>query len=1073
MGISPGRRRFIRTRYVIGTLLLGSGLAAANVTASAAAITSGPATVSVARTAAAPARTATSARAATAASAVAAAGASGLVRANVRRATGVQPASAPPTGYAPSDLQSAYNLASAAASAGTSAMVAVIGAYDDPDAASDLAIYRTQYGLPACTVANGCFRQLNQSGQASPLPSSYGGTPDPWATDESLDLDMVSAICPNCAILLVEANNSAIGNTGSAVNSAVALGAKYVIIDPLSGGNDPMDGQYLDHPGVAITAPAGNYGYRQPFAIYPAASQFVTAVGGTTLTRAPGTARGWAETVWGPPPSTAPTSDATSSGCVGGAQAGKPSWQTDTGCANRTANDLAAVADPNTGVAFYDSYQGGAGWGVGGGTTVSAAIVGAVYALAGPPAASTLPVTYPYLHTADLYPVTSGTDAGDGCSPAYLCTAGPGYNGPAGLGTPDGTAAFSFGSQTADYIALASPGLQSHVSVLPYSVNVPALAAVDSASNETITYTATGLPPGVTFDTATGSMSGEVATAFHGTSTITASDPTGAQATVSFSWDVQNSIFVLAPGTPQTQPDTFVSQQISATDEAAGQTLTYTATGLPPGLSINPATGVISGTTSSTIGTYHVTVTATDGTGSTGSTSFTWNVWNLITVILPEIEHFEVGVPVSVQVTATDTATGLPFTFSLAGSGSLPPGLSLDPTTGLISGTPTALGQYTDLIEVTDGTGSQGLATFDWVVAGDISISSPGALSTGAGEPVNEDLSVTDSAAGDTLTYAATGLPPGLLIEGSTPVIFGWTEASGSYTVKVTASDQWGGSGSVSFKWSVPAAPATGPAGPIPLNLGGKCLDDTGNRSTNGNKVQVWTCTGGAAQLWTIARDGTIRIHGKCLDVTGRSTQNGAKLQLWSCTGGLNQAWVPSEFADLQGIASGRCLTDPTAGTHNGTQVQIQTCGIDVPASQQWTLPAGSLLLGVTGKCVDDWGARTTNGNPIQVYTCNGDKAQAWTLEPDGTVRVLGKCLTFGPPSSGGAVTLATCEPPDGDQQWAPSSYFQGIGLVLVAGGPGSGYCLSDPGDSTTNGTRVKVTACPGPLDLGSTVHFW
>ena len=273
---------------------------------------------------------------------------------------------------------------SATASGGTGATVAVIGAYDDPNAASDLAVYRAQYGLPGCTVANGCFRQLNQSGQASPLPPSYGGTPDSWATNESLDLDMVSAICPNCDIVLLEADGSGIADTGPAVDSAVALGAKYVIIDPLSGGTDPADGKYLDHPGVAITAPAGNYGYRQPFTIYPAASQFVTAVGGTTLTTAPGTARGWSETVWGPANPAAKT-DATSSGCTQGLQAGKPSWQTDTGCPNRTANDVAAVADPNTGVAFYDSYQGGAGWGVGGGTTVSAAIVGAVYALAGPP----------------------------------------------------------------------------------------------------------------------------------------------------------------------------------------------------------------------------------------------------------------------------------------------------------------------------------------------------------------------------------------------------------------------------------------------------------------------------------------------------------------------------------------------------------------------------------------------------------------------------------------------------------------------------------------------------------------
>jgi hypothetical protein len=308
-------------------------------------------------------------------------------------------------------------------------------------------------------------------------------------------------------------------------------------------------------------------------------------------------------------------------------------------------------------------------------------------------------------------------------------------------------------------------------------------------------------------------------------------------------------------------------------------------------------------------------------------------------------------------------------------------------------------------------------------------------------------------------------------IQTGAPVISGWPDSAGSYTVTVSVTGQWGGGASVSFKWTVPAAADTGPAASIPLQLDGKCLDDTANRNTNGNKIQIWTCTGGAAQRWTIAEDGTIRIHGKCLDVTGRSTVNGAKLQLWSCTGGLNQAWTPSQYAGLLGIASEKCLTDPGASTRNGTQVQIQNCDT-VLASQRWILPAGSLLLGVQDKCVDDWGARTTNGNPIQVYTCNADKAQAWTFEPDGTVRVLGKCLTFGPPGSGGTVTLSTCQPPNGDQQWAPLSDNASIGFLLFAGGPDSGYCLSDPGDSATNGTRLKITTCGG-LDLGSSLHFW
>jgi Ricin-type beta-trefoil lectin domain/Putative Ig domain len=1061
MGAFPGRDRFSRTRIVISALLLGSGLAAASATASGAAASRAPAPASATRTAT------SSGRAATAESA--APGASGLVRANVAAATGVQPASAAPAGYAPSDLLSAYNLVSAAASGGTGATVAIIGAYDDPNAAADLAVYRAQYGLAPCTVANGCFRELNEDGEASPLPESYLETPDPWATDESLDLDMVSAVCPNCDIVLLETNSPAIIDTGSAVDSAVASGAKYVIIDPLTEGSDLADGKYLDHPGVAITVPAGNYGYRGPdFNYYPAASQFVTTVGGTTLTSAPGTARGWSETVWGPPDFPA-SDEATSSGCAIGTIAGKPSWQTDTGCTSRTVGDVAAVGNPDTGVAFYDSYEGGAGWGVGGGTTVSAAIVGAVYALAGTPAAGTFPVTYPYLNTADLYPVTSGTNQSAGCTPAYLCTAGPGYNGPAGWGTPDGTGAFTFTSQPADYIALTSPGLQSTVLTLPYNVSIPANLAADSAPGEPLTYAATGLPPGVTFDPATGAITGQVTEAFHGTSTITASDPTGAQATVSFGWKLQNLIELQTPAAPATEPDATASLQIKATDAASGQTLTYAAAGLPPGLSIDPATGLISGTTSSTIATYDVTVTVTDGTGSTASTSFPWNVWNLITVSVPDPEHVEVGVPVSVRATATDSAPGQTITFGVTGAGAaLPPGLSLDATTGVISGTPTALGEYTGLIEATDGTGSEGLATFEFVVAGNITVTSPGTLSTRGGQTVNETLPVTDSAANDTLGYAMTGAPPGLLIEPHAPVIYGWPDAPGNYTVTVSVSGLWGGAASASFKWTVTAAADAGPTGPIRLDLGGKCLDDMGNRSTNGNKIQIWSCTGRAPQNWTLAEDGTIRIHGKCLDVFGRSIVSGAKLQLWSCTGGGNQVWSAGFPGTLVNPASGKCLTD-TNGTNNGTQLQIQPCGPWYD-SQRWTTPAGPALLGIAGKCLDDRGAGTANGNVIQVWQCNGEKSQAWTVDPDSTIRILGKCLTVGGTGAAGSpVELSACSGSP-TQWWAPTG-IDGIGSELVNDDTNV-LCVSDPADSTANGTQLVLGGCDAG-DPGTLVHFW
>jgi hypothetical protein len=330
-----------------------------------------------------------------------------------------------PSGFAPTDLRSAYGLP-VTAGLGQGETVAVVTAYDDPDAETDLGTYRTQYGLAACTTANGCFKKVNQTGGTT-YPSTSAG----WSAATAQSLDMISAICPSCHLLLVEANSTAITDLGTAENEAVSLGAGFVDNDwftpeaGLGASETSYDAQYFNHPGVAITAPAGNSGYGVN---YPAASPDVTAVGGTTLTKTGGSGRGWTETTW------------TGSGSGCSAYEPKPAWQTDTGCSDRTLNDTAAVADPNTPVAYYDTPTAG-GWGEGGGTDVAAAIVAAAYALGGPPAAGTNPASYVYDHPGALYGVTSGSNGT--CSPAYLCTAGSGYNGPAGQGTPSGVAAYA------------------------------------------------------------------------------------------------------------------------------------------------------------------------------------------------------------------------------------------------------------------------------------------------------------------------------------------------------------------------------------------------------------------------------------------------------------------------------------------------------------------------------------------------------------------------------------------------------------------------------------------------------
>ena len=330
-------------------------------------------------------------------------------------------ASSSPSGYNPPDLQSAYKLPSSTAGSGQT--VGIVDAYNDPNAESDLGVYRSQFGLPACTTANGCFKKVNQSGGTS-YPRANGG----WAQEISLDLDMVSAICPNCHIILVEASTNSLTNLGTAVNEAAKLGANE-ISNSYGGGESSSetsyDTSYYQHPGIVVTASAGDSGYGVE---YPAASQYVTAVGGTTLTKASNT-RGWSETVW----------SGTGSGCS--AYEPKPSWQTDSGCSHRTVGDVAADADPNTGVSVYDSYkyQGVSGWLVFGGTSVASPIIASVYALAGNSSSITYG-SYPYSHTSSLFDVTSGSNGS--CGGSYLCTGEVGYDGPTGNGTPDGTGAF-------------------------------------------------------------------------------------------------------------------------------------------------------------------------------------------------------------------------------------------------------------------------------------------------------------------------------------------------------------------------------------------------------------------------------------------------------------------------------------------------------------------------------------------------------------------------------------------------------------------------------------------------------
>ena len=354
------------------------------------------------------------------------------IRTDVHGGTGVRgPASgraqtaaaALPSGMSPADLRAAYNLP-AAGGANQMQTVAIVDAGDDATAEADLAVYRTTYGLPACTTANGCLRKTNQRGAATPLPPDQG-----WSVEIALDLDMVSAACPQCHLLLVEADDATSDTLAASVDEAVALGANEV--SNSYGGPEGSDAARLaphySHAGVAILASSGDSGFQPASA--PAVYSSVIAVGGTTLTRA-ANARGWSETAW----------SGSGSGCS--AWFAKPAWQSDPNCPGRTVADVAADADPNTGPAVYCT-EGCRGWGVVGGTSASSPFVAGVVALGGHP--GRFPdASYLYAHASGLNDVVGGNNSVSGmdCGGDYQCNAVVGYDGPTGLGTPKGLGAF-------------------------------------------------------------------------------------------------------------------------------------------------------------------------------------------------------------------------------------------------------------------------------------------------------------------------------------------------------------------------------------------------------------------------------------------------------------------------------------------------------------------------------------------------------------------------------------------------------------------------------------------------------
>lgn len=316
-----------------------------------------------------------------------------------------------PAAFTPDDIQAAYNLTGLKSKG---RIVAVVDAYGYSGLEADLKVYRSTYGLPPCTVKNGCLMIRDERGGTDYPPDNAG-----WDLEQALDVDMVSAACPDCRILVMQGKAPNLKSLGHAVSHAAKLGA--VAISNSYGGGNQRNSHYYDHPGVAVTASTGDSGYQG--GQYPASDTNVIAVGGTSVFK-DGSSRGFNEKAW----------SGAGSGCS--RQNPQPKWQqkVDTTCKFDAMSDVSGAADPsNGGLSIY--YNGH--FSQVGGTSESSPLIAAVYGLSGN--VDGYPAEYLYQNTKKLYDVTTGTNGSCG---APLCTAGKGWDGPTGLGTPNGIGAF-------------------------------------------------------------------------------------------------------------------------------------------------------------------------------------------------------------------------------------------------------------------------------------------------------------------------------------------------------------------------------------------------------------------------------------------------------------------------------------------------------------------------------------------------------------------------------------------------------------------------------------------------------
>jgi hypothetical protein len=719
------------------------------------------------------------------------------------------------TALGPADLQALYGLGGptgASAQDGTGETVAIVDAYGDTHIQTDLATYRSNWHQAPCAgTGAGCLTVFNQNGStsSSSLPKDPASdSPNlPWQDETALDVDMVSAICPNCHIDLFEANSASLPDLGTAENSA-AKASKFVSNSWGGFGDFPgestFDGKYFNHPGVVIDFASGDYGFG---ADYPASSQLVTSVGGTDLTN---NGSGYTEAVWNGQPS-GPSWAGTGAGCSSGEA--KPSWQADGGCQNRTENDVAAVADAPYGIDEFSSsgdcnpanYPDPGAFNETNdcavtGTSVSTPIVTAIYALALPngPVPNTYPASYPYQsgHAADLNHVASWHVGTCESNRLYLCNAADslsnGYNGPTGLGTPNGVAAFA-SSATGNIVSAVNPG----------------------------------------------------------------------------TYDLRAGTYVSLPA-------------VKALDSASGQALTYSASGLPSGLTISSTTGVISGTLSATPVNDKVKVTVKEvtGTGASATVSFgIATVKAMGTDYHPgfgEVKldlggkcmndgHNDTNVDAPISIYNCQVSSSQDWSYSMPPAPGSAGRISIHGKCLYVLGKTNSAGHH--LIGLANCANSSALL---WVLTG-----YAGAIVN----PATGDC-ITDPNSSTTNNTQLTAQP-----------------------CTITTNQAW-----------------TMPASPVTSGVAGKCL------AVSGGSAITTACTTSTSQQVTMGLDGSLRFGGYCLYNAGGGINAGTAIKELGCNSSIPQLWGIAANGQIQNLLSEKCLAIPGNSTANGAKLALEDC---------------------------------------------------------------------------------------------------------------------------------------------------